>query len=386
MATSRLFSLLGPSIIRNSHNFPQIPPHKFNKIFFPLSLRFRRYSSSALSLDSTDTDTLNSFDSTSAVSVHPWPEWVKFVDRLKEKGYIAEKAANLENEGAAVYTDMNMVKDACLNFARDRYDIFKSLSTQDIHRVVEKGCPNLFRKAVNSAKRLRSYLELDESDVCSSCNLRGSCDRAYVMLNESEAAARTIDIVRILLLYALDPIVISGEVKPPGRELVEGSARKLFSELIELGETAPDPELPKPAVVTSQRKKQSLDLSEFESSRDDQMKPGDWVCTTCNFMNFARNIQCRKCKADGPKNVSRDVAERKKGDWDCPQCSFMNFASKRQCFKCQEPRPKRELRPGDWECPNCDFLNFSRNTVCRKCNHENPQGSMMQSDTWKRPY
>lgn len=32
--------------------------------------------------------------------------------------------------------------------------------------VVEGGCPNLFRKSVNSAKRLRAFVRLDEGDVC----------------------------------------------------------------------------------------------------------------------------------------------------------------------------------------------------------------------------
>lgn len=31
--------------------------------------------------------------------------------------------------------------------------------------MVECGCPNLFRKSVNSAKRLRAFLQLDEGDV-----------------------------------------------------------------------------------------------------------------------------------------------------------------------------------------------------------------------------
>lgn len=44
----------------------------------------------------------------------------------------------------------------------------RSLSNEDIRALVESGCPNLFRKAVNSAKRLRAYLRLDEGDVCSS--------------------------------------------------------------------------------------------------------------------------------------------------------------------------------------------------------------------------
>jgi hypothetical protein len=39
------------------------------------------------------------------------------------------------------------------------------LSSEDIQAVVEDGCPNLLRKAVNSAKRLRAHLRLDEGDV-----------------------------------------------------------------------------------------------------------------------------------------------------------------------------------------------------------------------------
>ncbi|KAL0415738.1 UNVERIFIED_CONTAM: hypothetical protein Slati_3405700 [Sesamum latifolium] len=158
------------------------------------------------------------------------------------------------------------------------YIIVKSLSRQDIQTIVEKGCPSLFRKAVNSAKRLRAYLGLDEGDVCSSCDLRGSCDRAYIMLNDSEAAARTVDVVRILLLYALDPLVISGENKLPGKVLLESSARKLLSELIELGDTPPDPDLPKPVAVTSQRRKQSVDLLDNKTSKNVDMKPGLGVC------------------------------------------------------------------------------------------------------------
>lgn len=65
---------------------------------------------------------------------HPWSEWVSFVDKLKTKGYLNDNAAAKAQEEAGneghgpeglVYTDMNLLKDACLNFARDRFDIFK---------------------------------------------------------------------------------------------------------------------------------------------------------------------------------------------------------------------------------------------------------------------
>ena len=36
---------------------------------------------------------------------------------------------------------------------------------QDIQTIVEKGCPNINRKTVNSGKRLRAHLQLDEGDV-----------------------------------------------------------------------------------------------------------------------------------------------------------------------------------------------------------------------------
>lgn len=98
-----------------------------------------------------------------------------------------------------------------------------------------------------------------------------------MLLKESEAAARTVDIVRILLFYALDPLVTSGE-KPPGRELVEVSARKLLSELIELSDTPLDPALAKPAAIPPRRKEQHMNLTDDEMPQNVQMKKGDWIC------------------------------------------------------------------------------------------------------------
>lgn len=406
MAASR-FSLFGTSVLRHRTNVSPIPAIR-------LSFSPSRFTCSA----AVDTVTA---DSTDSHHRHPWPEWVTFIDRLKTKGYFSEALPASADYDA----DMNVFKDACLTYARDRFDVFNSLSRKDIQTVVEGGCPNLFRKAVNSAKRLRAFVRLDEGDVCSACNLRGSCDRAYVLLKESEAAARTVDIVRILLFYALDPLVTSGE-KPPGRELVEVSARKLLSELIELSDTPLDPALAKPAAIPPRRKEQHMNLTDDEMPQNVQMKKGDWICPNCNFLNFARNTQCMKCREDGPKRDSLNVVEMKKGDWtcpecnfmnfsrnirclkcraegpkrvdaadipmkkgdwNCPQCAFMNFASKTECFRCREPRPKRQLNPGEWECPSCDFVNYRRNTVCLKCNRDQPKeaATPYEEHVWKKP-
>ncbi|XVE58867.1 hypothetical protein DITRI_Ditri04bG0203300 [Diplodiscus trichospermus] len=403
---------------------PFSPQLLSSKPFPSLSLRFHRYTSSTAALDTLNANSAEPLDSAS--QPHPWPEWVTFIDRVKSKGYLVE-ANNAATSGAgSEYKDMNFVKEACLSFARDRFDIFKLLSTDDIETVVGSGCPNLLRKAVNSAKRLRAYVRLDEGDVCSTCNLRGSCDRAYVVLKESEAAARTVDIVRVLLSYALDPLVISGGEKPPGRERIDVSARNLLSDLTKLSETSCNAELPTPAAKAPRRKEKTIsgnDDEEFqnvEMKRGDwicpkcnflnfsknlqclkckedgpknvgggetEMKAGDWICPECNFMNFSRNVRCLKCKAEGPKKVGVNVVQMKKGDWNCPECGFMNFAGNRKCLRCQEGRPKRQLNPGEWECPSCDFLNYRRNQVCLKCKHERPTEQLTEYDghTWRRP-
>ncbi|WCJ42079.1 zinc finger (Ran-binding) family protein [Euphorbia peplus] len=419
------FILSGNPFFRSNPHHPILSPK-------PSSFKTLKFHcSSALN---TIPETLNS-PLEDPKQLHPWPEWVSFVDRLKSKGYFSPKGGDFTGN---VYRDMNILKDPCLSFARDRYDLFKSLSVDDIQNVVNSGCPNLLRKAVNSAKRLRVYLRLDEGDVCGTCNLRGSCDRAYVLLKDNEADARTVDIVRILMFYALDPLVIAGGQKPPGRDVVEAAVKKLLSDLIELSQTTPDPPVQRPAAEAVRKKEKESkpvggkwasehDLSiDDKLSQDVEMKRGDWMCPKCNFMNFSRNKRCLKCREDGPTklgdtdtemkkgdwicsscqfmNFSRNIvclkcneegpkragvadAQMKKGDWNCSKCNFMNFAGNKMCLRCQDLRPKRQLSRGEWECPSCDFLNYSRNTSCLKCRHDRPKTptSGYEESMWKSP-
>ncbi|WVZ15501.1 hypothetical protein V8G54_013067 [Vigna mungo] len=172
---------------------------------------------------------------------HPWSEWVSFVDRLSAKGYLSKPPSS--DNTVSLYTDMNSLKDACLSFGRDRYDLIKSVNF--------------------------------------------------------ETDARTVDIVRILLYYALDPLVLSGGDKPSGREVIESSARKLLCQLIELSES-PTP-APAPAVARS-------------------------------------------------KPTARDPVEEGQSQSEIG-CGVMNFASRMKCVRCQEPNPSPKKYPGDWGCP-----------------------------------
>ncbi|XP_068660106.1 zinc finger protein VAR3, chloroplastic [Aristolochia californica] len=443
MAATRL-SLFGTSFFTlRTTTRPPPPLLSFSRLFWTFSPRIQYFSLSSIQCNKTlqfhsDVSAAAS-DCTPPIPnsiTHPWPEWVSFLDRLKSKGYFQRETSSQEGPDSGVTidaSDFNCVKSACMNFARERFDILRSLGKDEIQALVERGCPNLYRKAVNSAKRLRAYVRLDEGEVCSACNLRGACDRAYVIAKEDEGA-RTVDVVRVLLSYAMEQSDAESSI---AREQVEMPARKLLSQLIELSGTSIDPSLPKPAVkLMTQKEKVSLvsdsekhflndemkrkdwicskcNFMNFarnvqclqckegapapwrESFKEVEMKKGDWACPGCNFMNFARNIRCLRCNEDAPNRESFKEVEMKKGDWTCPGCQFMNFARNSTCLRCQHARPKRQLLSGEWECPSCDFLNYRRNLKCLKCNCERPQdggnrfqdvsGEQYDDRTWRKP-
>lgn len=116
--------------------------------------------------------------------------------------------------------------------------------------------------------------------VCSSCNLRGTCDRAYVMVKKDEGVARTVDIVRLLLQYAAELSVESGK-KPSIKESVEESVCKLLAELIKLSDTPADPEIINAILKPQLREKlpQPAIAQETKQYQNSEMKTGDWICT-----------------------------------------------------------------------------------------------------------
>lgn len=67
----------------------------------------------------------------------------------------------------------------------------------------------------------------------------------------------------------------------------------------------------------------------------------------------------------------------KPGDWRCPDCSFVNFARRDSCKDCGCERPEREIgqsqgRPGDWNCSSCNYHNFAYRDACGQCGDHKP--------------
>ncbi|KAH7847131.1 hypothetical protein Vadar_022220 [Vaccinium darrowii] len=294
--------------------------------------------------------------------VHPWPEWIELMERLVQQNYfdhrrkdedkmVEDLGFNMEEVsediGFDFTRDWKTVQTACLNFGRDRFDILRSLSRRDIQVLVGYGCPSADKKVVFSAKLLRKHVHLDEGDVCSSCSLRSSCERAYLVTNK-EDEARTIDVMRVLLTYGFDPV--NGSVVNESLLKIKSLktvVRKLLHEVVKLSAVPIDPNLPPPVIK----------------------KPPPKV---------------KQPPPPPKKRVGRDDIEMRKGDWLCPKCDFMNFAKNTVCLQCDAKRPKRQLLPGEWECPQCNFLNYRRNMVCFQCEHNRPPDDFMENQLQDR--
>lgn len=60
---------------------------------------------------------------------HPWPEWVQLMEHLLRKGYLDRSALRVgdasSSSSLSASKDSNLIRTACLNFARDRFDIIR---------------------------------------------------------------------------------------------------------------------------------------------------------------------------------------------------------------------------------------------------------------------
>ncbi|GJU51790.1 hypothetical protein Tco_1221345 [Tanacetum coccineum] len=150
--------------------------------------------------------------------------------------------------GLAIYTGAYFV-----NLARG----IQKLRTGLVQTVAGSGCPSTDRKVVNSGKRLRAHVGIDEGNVCSSCTLRGNCERAYAKAREDEGG-RTIDVMRFVITYGLDHIAGSEGNKAMINKKVEEAIRSLIKDMVKYGKDALDidPSEQDPSVPKSQSQHQ----------------------------------------------------------------------------------------------------------------------------------
>ncbi|KAF8751258.1 hypothetical protein HU200_012134 [Digitaria exilis] len=243
----------------------------------------------------------------------PFPEWSRLVDRLAAAGYSARAPSPADELAVAPGCDLSDGAEAavstCLAFARDRPDLLRSLPRKDVEVLVANAAPVLFKDGEASVQRLRRYLAGEETDV---------------ILSER---AGTVDIIRYLLSYTYS----CSESYSEGKELIDSAVRNIMAELVSFTGLSQSS-----SFAESNPKQSSLSQHERFSRPQGQnieMKRGDWICTRCSFMNFARNVRCLECNEQRPKKLLTG------GEWECPQCDFYNYGRNMSCLKCDCKRP-----------------------------------------------
>ncbi|KAG1338220.1 zinc finger protein VAR3, chloroplastic [Cocos nucifera] len=185
------------------------------------------------------------------------------------------------------------------------------LPKKDLKVIVENGSPFLFRNGANSTRRLRSFLSGDGANVL------------------EPAMPQMVDVMRYLLSYACNHPVTIDENYLKDRELIEASVRNLLVELVNVSLAGQEPsstESPRQAPLRHEQFSRPL-------GQNIEMKRGDWICPTCSFMNFARNMRCLECNGARPRRVLTG------GEWECPQCDFFNYGRNMSCLRCDCKRP-----------------------------------------------
>ncbi|CAI9283511.1 unnamed protein product [Lactuca saligna] len=188
---------------------------------------------------------------------HPWPEWSLLLESISMSGAF-DLNRNIKEEfvpNESLSMEFLDAACSCLRFAHDRPEILGCLPKDDIQVLIDEGTPFLFKSSLETERKMRSFLQGDES-------------------NE----ATTVDLMKYILSYASNPIIYP---ERNIREATESSARNLLREM---------------AKFNSSGAALSLPTVEKFNEIGPTMKRGEWLCSKCNFFNHGRNVVCLKCE------------------------------------------------------------------------------------------
>lgn len=151
---------------------------------------------------------------------HPWPEWVRFLEHLNERGYLS-RAMNFP-WGQLDLRDLNtevlyrFIKFAAVSFAKDHVEISK-LPENDLRKVALHCVPSVERKVVDAANILRSFYSTE--DIAS---------RPSDVEDTRELTSE--DVVRLLCAYGLN----AEKSEPPIPDEIKQSVVRLLKEFVDV--------------------------------------------------------------------------------------------------------------------------------------------------------
>merc|ERR1719356_1377930 len=100
------------------------------------------------------------------------------------------------------------------------------------------------------------------------------------------------------------------------------------------------------------------------------LKPGDWICPSCQDHQFAKNDACRKCGQPRPEGAGFAYGASQPA---AAMAGAGGGAMLGMAGGCGG------MKAGDWLCPGCGDHQFARNAACRKCGMPKPEDARGRS-------
>lgn len=97
-----------------------------------------------------------------------------------------------------------------------------------------------------------------------------------------DEGGRTVDVMRIILTYGLDPIIGSVDNKPSLNKMVKESVRRLLKKIVECSTEDRNPNFSDTAEVAI---KEVHPNPQDEGKKNGPMKQGDWLCPKYGFIS-----------------------------------------------------------------------------------------------------
>lgn len=98
------------------------------------------------------------------------------------------------------------------------------------------------------------------------------------MKAREDEGGRTVDVMRFLLTYGLDPIAGTVENKPCLNKMVKESVRTLIKEMVKYGMRIQDSKLPKSMTLEKVVPVRDYSGSQVKGHINVPRKQGDWLC------------------------------------------------------------------------------------------------------------
>ncbi|CAK0741840.1 hypothetical protein CVIRNUC_001354 [Coccomyxa viridis] len=319
--------------------------------------------------------------------------------KLKELGFFEDRPEYTVSNSSR--TELGIEKRALLTMSRERVDIVYSLPADKLAHLALQELPYIDRKTKNARERLSStFVEghpasdgfgadastQDLARLVLAAHI--ACDRDVKKSNAivSEEDAQALAPAFLKAVSAIIPDLMDCLAAAPDAAALEKA------DAAEAAKSARHEAMAATHSVQGNRERRGAFSTGRNSGQD--IRPGDWLCESCNAVNFANRTECFKCYEPRPESAGVPIprqrggmpSDSKPGDWPCPSCGANNFARRSECFRCNEPRPAHipppanfrsatpEPREGDWACPDCGVSNFAYRGECFRCQAPRPGG------------